>query len=237
MKIGSVYHNLKILQSEDFQFFKTTDLIKDSKAAGRRVTQIVYRVPKAYYVELEKLLEKQEEDGNYKETHKEITYFNFLKLKGILALYASMLQRDRILVTNKTDLEEDWYEKWMDLVKFDNQIASPGIIYTIHADKMKKVLEVINDCCETSKDKDKEKEKHSEKEINEPMVQFSYLVFPHQTAEMRNGEWISRKEHEERKKELPPKVSSKEALDCEKDHETLFKYGLACPVCNNKPPK
>ncbi len=236
MKISSVYHNLKILQSNDFQFFETDELVKESKTAGRKVTQTVYRVPSAYYEELAFLLQRQMEEGEYKQAHQELTYFNLLKMRGILALYASMLHQDRVLVHNKTEANENWYEEWMNTIKFDDQIATPGILHTVRADKMKEVLKVINHCCADSFDEDK-KEQHKKDKETKSMVQFSYLVFPGRTDEMKSGEWIKRKEYKLRKKDLPEKDSSQEILDCENDHETLFKYGLTCPVCKMKPPK
>ncbi|MHA1911677.1 MAG: hypothetical protein ACTSYA_08275 [Candidatus Kariarchaeaceae archaeon] len=190
----------------------------------------------AYYEELGYLLERQMEEGEYKQAHQELTYFNLLKMRGILALYALMLHQDRVLVHNKTEANENWYEEWMNTIKFDDQIATPGILHTIPAEKMKDVLKVINNCCADAYDKDK-KEKHKKDKETKPMVQFSFLVFPGRTAEMKSGEWIKRKEYELRKKDLPEKDSSQKILDCENDHETLFKYGLTCPVCKKKPPK
>jgi hypothetical protein len=52
------------------------------------------------------------------------------------------------------------------------------------------------------------------------------------TEDMLENEWLNRDEFEERLQELSGKDEyEKDTTDCEKDHETFFKYGLSCPVC------
>ena len=52
---------------------------------------------------------------------------------------------------------------------------------------------------------------------------------------MRKGEWLNRDEFDERVSENMEKTMRGEYKECEKDHDTFFKYGLACPVCGEKP--
>ena len=66
-------------------------------------------------------------------------------------------------------------------------------------------------------------------------VSFTYLVFVPYTELMRKGEWLNREEYEERIAESLAKIPKEDILECQKDHDTFFRYGLACPVCGEKP--
>ncbi|MHA1446230.1 MAG: hypothetical protein ACTSSN_06040, partial [Candidatus Heimdallarchaeaceae archaeon] len=87
MHLSSVYHNLKILQSEEFDLLETDELIIYNEK-GRRVKQKVYKLPRIYYDEFRQILNELHHEG-FRAPHQKFTFFNLLKIRGMLAHYAA----------------------------------------------------------------------------------------------------------------------------------------------------
>lgn len=229
MHLSSVYHNLKILQSEDLDLLETDDLLIYNEK-GRRVKQKVYRIPRIYYDEFRYILEELHHEG-FRPPHKMFTFFNLLKIKGILSHYAALLHRDRVLVTNETEEVSNWYLDWLNPINLRNNVVTPGVLYKFAQDDMNKILskiiEILDDYAESYSEEDEEK--------GILPISFTYLVLVPYTQKMRSGEWINREELEERIAESEAKMERDDFLECRKDHDTFFRYGLACPVCGEKP--
>ncbi|MHA1398287.1 MAG: hypothetical protein ACTSSF_11405 [Candidatus Heimdallarchaeaceae archaeon] len=228
MHLSSVYHNLKILQTSDLDLLESEDLIGYNEK-GRKVTQKVFRIPEAYYTEYRRMYEKLQEAG-FEPPHKEFTFFNLLKIRGILSHYTALLNKERVLVKDETQEISDWYKRWLKPIKLNQFNVTPGVIYQFTEKDMKKILTQIADLLESNKDNYTEENEAS----GELPLMFSYLVFVPYSEEMKENEWLNRDELLERQSELTP-GEKEQVLPCEKDHETFFKYGLACPVCGKEP--
>lgn len=229
MHLSSVYHNLKILQSEDLDLLNTEDLIIYNEK-GRRVQQKVYQIPRIYYDEFQLVLKELQDEG-FQYPHRLFTFFNILKIRGILAHYAALLHKDRVLVINEIEEVEDWYHNWLDPIKIKDNVVAPGVIYKFTIDDMRKILPQIIELLD--KNVNSYTDEHEAKGIMP--ISFSYLLFVPYNDIMREGEWLNRDEFEERVAENIIKIADGEIKECEKDHEIFFKYGLACPVCGEKP--
>ncbi len=231
MHLSSVYHNLKILQSEEFNLLETDELIIYNEK-GRRVKQKVYNIPRIYYDEFKQILSELHHEG-FRAPHRKFTFFNLLKIRGILSHYAALLHKDRVLVTNEVEESKDWYVDWMNPTRLRNNIVTPGVLYKFTQEDMEKILNqivtLLEDYIGSYSDEDEER--------GILPVSFTYLVFVPYTELMRRGEWLNREEYEERITESLAKISKEDILECQKDHDTFFRYGLACPVCGEKPKK
>ena len=230
MHLSSVYHNLKILQSDEFDMLNTEDLIIYNEK-GRRVKQKVYQIPRVYYDEFRLVLNELQDEG-FSYPHRLFTFFNILKIRGILAHYAALLHKDRVLVKNEVEEIEDWYHEWLEPMNIRNSVVAPGVIYKFTIDDMRKILPQIIELL------DKYVDSYSEEDELKGVlpVSFTYLLFIPYTKTMREGEWLNRDEFDERVTENMEKISKEEVKECQRDHDTFFKYGLACPVCGEKPP-
>ena len=230
MHLSSVYHNLKILQSKNLNLLDTEDLIGFNEK-GRKVTKKVYSIPQRYYDEFRDIYDKIQTSG-FAPPHKQFTFFNLLKIRGILSHYAALLHRDRILVEDDTNENLGWYHKWLSPLTLPKFNVNPGVMYRFTKEDMRKILMVLTEILEKNKD-------NYENEENDgiPFL-FSYLIFVPYTSEMMEGEWLNRDEFEERVEisEDPDFVKEK-ASKCESDHDTFFRYGISCPVCGEEPPE
>ena len=231
MHLSSVYHNLKILQSEELELLETDDLLIYNEK-GRRVKQKVYRIPRIYYDEFRQILGELHHEG-FRAPHRKFTFFNLLKIKGILSHYAALLHKDRVLVDNETEEVDNWYLDWMNPINLRNNVVTPGVLYKFAKEDMNKILNSIIDILEDYKES--YSEEHEAKGILP--ISFTYLVLVPYTKQMREGEWMNREEYEERIAETLAKTAKDDLLECRKDHDTFFRYGLACPVCGEKPKK
>jgi hypothetical protein len=229
MHLSSVYHNLKILQSDSLELLETDDLLIYNEK-GRRVKQKVYRIPRSYYAEFRLILDELHHEG-FRKPHRMFTFFNLLKIKGILSHYAALLHKDRVLVENEIEEVEDWYPKWLNPINLRNNIVTPGVLYKFSQEDMNKVLDRIIEILEDYTDSYSEEDE----ERGILPVSFTYLVLVPYTQQMRNGEWMNREEYDERIAESIAKTAKDDLLECTKDHDTFFRYGLACPVCGEKP--
>ena len=226
MHLSSVYHNLKILQAKDVDLLDTENLIGYNEK-GRRITQKVFSIPQVYYTEYRKIYDDLQDSGFFP-PHKDFTFFNLLKIRGILSHYAALMNRDRVLIKEETSEVTDWYRKWLDPIKLSHTNVTPGVIYRFKKKDMHRILTIITELLEENKDNYTEED---EARGVFPFL-FSYLVFVPYTEEMMNNEWLNRDEFEERLQELSDKIDyERDITECEKDHETFFKYGLSCPVC------
>ena len=226
MHLSSVYHNLKILQAKDVDLLETENLIGYNEK-GRRITQKVFSIPQVYYTEYRKIYDDLQVAG-FLPPHKEFTFFNLLKIRGILSHYAALMNKDRLLVKDDITEIRDWYKKWLDPIKLSNANITPGVIYRFKQKDMLKILSIIAELVDEYQDKYTEEDEAR----GEFPILFSYLLFMPYTEEMLNNEWLNREEFEERLQELSEKADfEREITECEKDHETFFKYGLSCPVC------
>jgi len=225
MHLSSVYHNLKILQSEDMELLETDDLLIYNEK-GRRVKQKVYRIPRVYYDEFRQILDELHHEG-FRAPHRKFTFFNLLKIKGMLSHYTALLHKDRVLVDSETEEQKDWYLDWMSPINLRNNIITPGVLYKFAEEDMNKILNKIGDILEDYTDS--YSEEHEEKGILP--VSFTYLVLVPYTQQMRSGEWLNREEYDERIAESIARTSRDDFQECKKDHDTFFRYGLACPVC------
>ncbi len=229
MHLSSVYHNLKILLSDELDLLNTEDLIIYNEK-GRRVKQKVYQIPRVYYDEFRLVLNELQDEGfNY--PHRLFTFFNILKIRGILSHYAALLHKDRVLAINEVEEVEDWYYKWFEPLKIRDSVVAPGVIYKFPIDVMRKILPQIIDLI--NKNVDSYTEEHEERGVLP--VSFTYLLFIPYNKQMREGEWVNRDEYDERVAENMIKLTRDEVRECQRDHETFFRYGLACPVCGEKP--
>jgi hypothetical protein len=229
MHLSSVYHNLKILQADSLELLETDDLLIYNEK-GRRVKQKVYRIPRSYYEEFRQILDELHHEG-FRKPHRMFTFFNLLKIKGILSHYAALLHKDRVLVENEIEEVEDWYPKWLSPINLRNNIVTPGVLYKFSQEDMNKVLdsiiEILDDYTDSYSEEDEER--------GILPVSFTYLVLVPYTQQMRNGEWMNREEYDERIAESIAKTAKDDLLECTKDHDTFSRYGLACPVCGEKP--
>ena len=225
MHLSSVYHNLKILQSEDMELLETDDLLIYNEK-GRRVKQKVYRIPRVYYDEFRQILDELHHEG-FRAPHRKFTFFNLLKIKGMLSHYTALLHKDRVLVDSETEEQKDWYLDWMSPINLRNNIITPGVLYKFAEEDMNKILNKISDILVDYTDS--YSEEHEEKGILP--VSFTYLVLVPYTQQMRSGEWLNREEYDERIAESIARTSRDDFQECKKDHDTFFRYGLACPVC------
>ena len=229
MHLSSVYHNLKILQSKGLNLLETEDLIGYNEK-GRRITQKVFRVPEIYYTEYRSIYDRLQQSG-FKAPHKDFTFFNLLKIKGVLSHYAALLHKDRMLVDENLHEVPKWYEDWYDDIRLSQFNVTPGVIYRFTKKDMKKILTEISELID--KHKDNYSEEHEARD--ETPYLLTYLVFAPYTDSMKSNEWMNREEY----MELLAKVSDAEldeevVQECQKDHDTFFKYGLSCPVCGKK---
>ncbi|MCE7741046.1 MAG: hypothetical protein GOP50_01185 [Candidatus Heimdallarchaeota archaeon] len=229
MHLSSVYHNLKILQSDDLELLNTEDLIIYNEK-GRRVKQKVYQIPRIYYDEFQLVLRELQDEG-FQYPHRLFTFFNILKIRGILSHYAALLHKDRVLTRNDFEEVDDWYHKWLEPINIRASVVAPGVIYKFAADDMRKILPQIIELL--NKHVDSYTDEHEAKGIMP--VSFSYLLFVPYNEIMRQGEWLNRDEFDERVTENMVRLSKDDMKECEADHDTFFKYGLACPVCKEKP--
>ena len=115
MHLSSVYHNLKILQSKGLNLLETEDLIGYNEK-GRRITQKVFRVPEIYYTEYRSIYDRLQQAG-FQPPHKDFTFFNLLKIKGILSHYAALLHKDRMLIDENLHEVPKWYEEWYEDIR------------------------------------------------------------------------------------------------------------------------
>ena len=139
-----------------------------------------------------------------------------------------------MLVAEEIKELRNWYTQWLNPIKLSHTNVTPGVIYRFKKKDMIKILSIITELLEGSKDNytDEDEEK------GELPLLFSYLVFAPYTEDMRDSEWLNREEYEERLNAISEKLPlDEEMLDCEKDHETFFRYGLSCPVCGQSPSK
>jgi hypothetical protein len=232
MHLSSVYHNLKILQSKEVDVLETVNL-EGYNEKGRKITQKVFRVPEVYYTEYRRIYDGLQDVG-FAPPHKEFTFFNLLKIRGILSHYAAMMNKDRVLVADETEEIKDWYTNWLNPLKLSHFNILPGVIYRFNTRDMLKILRVITELLEENKDNYQDEDA---KEGELPIL-FSYLVFAPYTREMIDNEWLNRDEFNERIEELTGRlIPDEEETECKKDHETFFKYGLSCPVCGKSPEK
>lgn len=230
MHLSSVYHNLKILQSKGLNLLETEDLIGYNEK-GRRITQKVFRIPEIYYTEYRSIYEGLQEAG-FQAPHKDFTFFNLLKIKGILSHYSALLHKDRVLVNEDLKEVPNWYSIWLEDIKLSQYNVTPGVIYRFTKKDMKKILTEIAELI------DKHKDNYSEEEEarGETPYMLTYLVFAPYTDEMKSNEWINREEFIEKLAEFAEKpIEDEEVLECAKDHDTFFKYGMSCPVCSKSP--
>ena len=225
MHLSSVYHNLKILQSEDMELLETDNLLIYNEK-GRRVKQKVYRIPRVYYDEFRQILDELHHEG-FRAPHRKFTFFNLLKIKGMLSHYTALLHKDRVLVDSEIEEQKDWYLDWMSPINLRNNIITPGVLYKFAEEDMNKILNKISDILVDYTDS--YSEEHEEKGILP--VSFTYLVLVPYTQQMRSGEWLNREEYDERIAESIARTSRDDFQECKKDHDTFFRYGLACPVC------
>ena len=229
MHLSSVYHNLKILQSKNLNLLDTEDLIGFNEK-GRKVTKKVYSIPQRYYDEFRDIYDQIQTSG-FDPPHKQFTFFNLLKTRGILSHYAALLHRDRLLVTDETMEVRNWYPEWLSPLKLPNFNVNPGVIYRFTKEDMRKILMVLTEILEKNKDN-----YESEEKDGIPFL-FSYLLFVPYTKTMMEGEWLNRDEFEERIETSDDKEKILSAQkECEADHETFFRYGISCPVCGEEPP-
>ncbi len=229
MHLSSVYHNLKILLSDDLDLLNTEDLMIYNEK-GRRVKQKVYQIPHIYYDEFRLVLSELQDEG-FQYPHRLFTFFNILKIRGILSHYAALLHKDRVLAINDVEEVTDWYHKWLEPINIRESVVAPGVIYKIAADDMRRILSQIIEIL--NKYVDSYTDEHEAKGVLP--ISFSYLLFVPYNEIMRQGEWLNRDEFEERVTENMVKVSRDDVKECFKDHDTFFKYGLSCPVCGEKP--
>ncbi|MHA1198674.1 MAG: hypothetical protein ACTSQF_04905 [Candidatus Heimdallarchaeaceae archaeon] len=229
MHLSSVYHNLKILQSDELELLNTEDLIIYNEK-GRRVKQKVYQIPRTYYDEFRLVLSELQDEG-FHYPHRLFTFFNILKIRGILSHYAALLHKDRVLTRNDFEEVDDWYHKWLEPINIRESVVAPGVIYKFAADDMRKILPQIIELL--NKHVDSYTDEHEAKGISP--VSFSYLLFVPYNEIMRQGEWLNRDEFDEKVSENMIKLSKDDIKECQTDHDTFFKYGLACPVCGDKP--
>ena len=226
MHLSSVYHNLKILQAKDVDLLETENLIGYNEK-GRRITQKVFSIPQVYYTEYRKIYDDLQDTG-FLPPHKEFTFFNLLKIRGILSHYAALMNRDRVLIQEESLEVQDWYKKWLDPIRLSHTNVTPGVIYRFKKKDMIRILTVVTELLEENRDNYTEED---EADGVLPYL-FSYLLFMPYTEDMLENEWLNREEFEERLQELNDKVNyERDIAECEKDHETFFKYGLSCPVC------
>lgn len=229
MHLSSVYHNLKILQSKNLNLVDTDDLIGFNEK-GRKVTKKVYIIPQRYYEEFRDIYDKIQSSG-FAPPHKQFTFFNLLKIRGILAHYTALLHRDRLLVKEETTEVYDWYLKWLAPLSLPNFNVNPGVMYRFKQEDMRKILMVLTEILEKNKDNYEDEEKDGI-----PFL-FSYLLFVPYTKEMMEGEWLNRDEYEERVEiSEGPDFKKEKLAPCESDHDTFFRYGISCPVCREEPP-
>lgn len=227
MHLSSVYHNLKILQSRNLNLLDTEDLIGFNEK-GRKVTKKVYSIPQIYYDEFRDIYDKIQTSG-FAPPHKQFTFFNLLKIRGILAHYSALLHRDRLLVEDDTNENKSWYHKWLSPLTLPKFSVNPGVMYRFTKEDMRKILMVLTEILEKNKDNYENEEKDGV-----PFL-FSYLIFVPYTSDMMNGEWLNRDEFEERVEFHEDPDYVKEKSKCESDHDTFFRYGISCPVCGEEP--
>ncbi len=230
MHLSSVYHNLKILQSKTLNLLDTEDLIGFNER-GRKVTKKVYSIPQRYYDEFRDIYDKIQTSG-FTPPHKQFTFFNLLKIRGILAHYAALLHRDRLLVDEETNEVTSWYHKWLKPLTLPKFNVNPGVMYRFTKEDMRKILTVLTEILEKNKDN------YENEEIDGAPFLFSYLIFVPYTTEMMKGEWMNRDEFEEAVEVSDyPSVAKEKLSKCETDHDTFFRYGISCPVCGEEPPE
>jgi len=230
MHLSSVYHNLKILQSKNLNLLETEDLIGFNEK-GRKVTMKVYSIPQKYYDEFRDTYDKIQTSG-FALPHKQFTFFNLLKIRGILSHYVALLHRDRLLVEDETIENKDWYHKWLSPLTLPKFNVNPGVMYRFTKEDMRKILMVLTEILEKNKDN-----YETEENDGTPFL-FSYLIFVPYTPEMMKGEWMNRDEFEERVEiSTERKVVEEKLSKCESDHDTFFRYGISCPVCGEEPPE
>ena len=222
MTLSSVYHNLKLLRSEEINLLETNEVIDE--ITQRKTKQTVYSIPKKYEEEFLELYYSQIEEKGIKRFHKELSYFNTLKLKGVLSHYSALLHRDRLLVDEKSNEVKGWYSRWLKPLDFEKQGTVPVALFLLEKEEMIKVTSAMNKALdEIFKERGEDLER-------EETISFAYFLFPPYTEEMMQNEWLNREEFEERAKEL----KSETKINCEEDHETFFKYDMKCPVCGEK---
>ncbi len=230
MHLSSVYHNLKILQSKNLNLLDTEDLIGFNEK-GRKVTKKVYLIPQKYYDEFRDIYDKIQTSG-FSPPHKQFTFFNLLKIRGILSHYAALLHRDRLLVDEETNEITSWYHKWLKPLTLPKFNVNPGVMYRFTKEDMRKILMVFTEILEKNKDN------YKDEETDGIPFLFSYLIFVPYTTEMMKGEWLNRDEFEEMVEISADLKPAKEKISkCESDHDTFFRYGISCPVCGEEPPE
>ncbi|MHA1910827.1 MAG: hypothetical protein ACTSYA_03935 [Candidatus Kariarchaeaceae archaeon] len=223
MTLSSVYHNLKLLRSEEINLLETNEVIDET--SQRKIKQTVYSIPRKYEEEFLELYYYQVEEKGIKRFHKELSYFNTLKLKGILSHYSSLLHRDRLLVDEESNRIKDWYSRWLKPLDFETHGTFPVALFLLEKEEVSKVISAMNKAInEIFKERGEDEER-------EETISFAYFLFPAYTEEMIQNEWLNKEEYEERVKELK---SQKVEMSCEEDHETFFKYDMECPVCGAK---
>ena len=222
MTLSSVYHNLKLLRSEEINLLETSEVTDE--IAQRKIKQTVYSIPKEYEEEFLELYYSQIEEKGIRKYHKELSYFNTLKLKGVLSHYSSLLHRDRLLVDEESNKIKDWYSRWLKPLDFETYGTFPVALFLLEREEVIKIMTAMNKAIdEIFKDKKEDAERGE-------TISFAYFLFPAYTEEMVQNEWLNREEFEERVKEL----KSEPKMSCEEDHETFFKYNMECPVCGEK---
>jgi hypothetical protein len=223
MTLSSVYHNLKLLRSEEIDLLETNEVVDE--ITQRKIKQTVYSIPTKYEEEFLELYYSQIKEKGIQKYHKELSYFNTLKLKGILSHYSSLLHRDRILVDEETNQIKNWYSRWLKPLNFEKYDTFPVALFLLEKEEVIKVMSAMDKAIEEIF---KEKGEDAEREET---ISFAYFLFPAYTDEMIQNEWLNREEYEERIKELK---SQETKVSCEEDHETFFKYDMECPVCGAK---
>jgi len=194
MTLSSVYHNLKLLRSEEINLLDTIEVTDET--SQRKIKQTVYSIPKEYEDEFLDLYYSQVEEKGIKRFHKELSYFNTLKLKGILSHYSSLLHRDRLLVDKESNKIEEWYSTWLKPLNFEKHGKFPVALYLLEEEEVVKVMLAMNNAIdEIIKDKGEDSERGE-------TISFAYFLFPSYTEEMIQNEWLNREEFEERAKEL-----------------------------------
>ncbi|MHA1347527.1 MAG: hypothetical protein ACTSVO_01065 [Candidatus Heimdallarchaeaceae archaeon] len=230
MHLSSVYHNLKILQSKNLNLLDTEDLIGFNEK-GRKVTKKVYSIPQKYYDEFRDIYDKIQTSG-FAPPHKQFTFFNLLKIRGILSHYTALLHRDRLLVDDDTNEVDSWYHRWFSPLTLPKFNVNPGVMYRFTKEDMRKILMVLTEILEKNKDN------YENETIDGSPILFSYLIFVPYTDEMMKGEWLNRDEFEEKIEFTDdPAVAKAKLSKCESDHDTFFRYGISCPVCGEEPPE
>jgi len=223
MTLSSVYHNLKILQKQEYPLLEEENFSTFNKE-GRRVSQKVYRIPNTFFLEYNQLVTSFRKDKSYL-THRAILLFNLLQIKGVIEYFSALLGSGRLLIDENLHEISDWYQDWMKSLDIKKNQIFPGSSYSITPKIAKEIINLLTmNLSQTSLDQSLDYEPNEKN--NKDLHTFTFFLWPPPTREMNSGDWMTQQELIVCKENIPS--------DCTIDHPTFFKYEMECPICGAK---